>query len=134
MITCREFLRALPARDILARRNQRGYIVASLCEEDCARRLVEMRCLILLPMLVALASAQEFRGIFGGRVTDQEGAGAPKEKVTATETRTGAVSTAYSETSGAYTIPFLALGHYEIAAEAPGFKKFVRKGLTLSAG
>src|SRR6266567_7262886 len=39
-----------------------------------------------------------------------------------------------SEASGAYTIPFLAPGEYEIAAEAPGFKRSVRQGLKLGMG
>lgn len=92
------------------------------------------RWIFLLPVLAAMLSAQEFRGSFSGTVTDAQGAAIAKAKITATETRTGAKSTAYSETSGSYTIPFLGLGEYEITAEAAGFKKAVRQGLTLSAG
>src|SRR5437867_1378666 len=98
------------------------------------REVSVRRWMLWLPLLAAILSAQEFRGTFSGSVTDAQGAGIAKAKITATETRTGSKSTVYSEASGAYTIPFLSLGEYEIAAEAPGFKKLVRQGLTLSAG
>jgi hypothetical protein len=78
--------------------------------------------------------AQEFRGTFSGSVTDAQGAVVPQNKIVATEMRTGVKSETHSETSGAYTIPFLAPGEYEIAAEVTGFKKFVRQGLTLEPG
>ena len=90
--------------------------------------------MFLLLGMAALLSAQEFRGTFSGSVTDPQGAVIPKVKITATETRTGVKATVSSEDSGAYTIPFLALGIYKIEAEAPGFKKFSRDGLTVSAG
>jgi hypothetical protein len=79
-------------------------------------------------------SAQEFRGTFSGTVTDAQGAAVAKAKIVATETRTGAKSETVSEASGAYTIPFLAPGEYEIAAEVPGFKRSVRQGMTLGMG
>ena len=82
----------------------------------------------------AAAFAQEYRGTFSGSVTDPQGSAVPKVKIVATETRTGTKSTALSDATGEYTIPFLALGVYDITAETPGFKTFSRKGLTLSAG
>ncbi|MGD0774310.1 MAG: carboxypeptidase-like regulatory domain-containing protein [Candidatus Solibacter sp.] len=88
----------------------------------------------LLVSLTTILSAQEFRGTFSGMVTDAQGGAIGKVKIVATETRTGTKSATYSEASGAYTIPFLAPGEYEITAEAPGFKKFVRQGLALDSG
>ena len=93
--------------------------------------------LTLLTAVVLLSAplfAQEFRGTLSGSVTDAQGAPIPKAKVVATETRTGSKSETLSETSGEYTIPFLTPGEYEIAAEAQGFKRFARAGITLSAG
>ncbi|MGA7237231.1 MAG: carboxypeptidase regulatory-like domain-containing protein, partial [Bryobacteraceae bacterium] len=58
----------------------------------------------------------------------------PGAQVVATETRTGTKTTATTETTGAYSLPFLPLGEYEISVDAPGFKGFLRRGLTLSAG
>jgi hypothetical protein len=89
---------------------------------------------VLCWLAASVLLAQEFRGTFSGTVSDAQGAAMAKVKIVATETRTGAKSETFSEGSGAYTIPFLAPGEYEIAAEAPGFKKFVRQGLTLGMG
>ena len=92
----------------------------------------------VLVVLAGLVSgslfAQEYRGTFSGSVTDAQGAVVPKASVVATETRTGVKTTATSESTGEYTLPFLPPGEYEIAAEAPGFKRTLRQGLTLSAG
>lgn len=93
-----------------------------------------MRRLIFLSLALAAAlSAQEYRGSFNGTVTDAQGAGIPRTKVVATETQTGVKTSVESDASGAYTIPFLPLGEYELRAEAAGFKVFTRKGLKLSA-
>ncbi len=92
------------------------------------------RFILLLSLAASSLFAQEFRGTISGTVTDAQGAAIPKVKVVAMETRTGVNTTAFSETSGQYTIPFLALGDYEINAEVPGFKKFTRAGIKISAG
>src|SRR5436190_22195636 len=96
-----------------------------------------MRSTSLVSFVLFLAGSvygQEFRGAFSGTVTDAQGAAIAKAKIIATETRTGTKSQGSSESSGAYTIPFLSPGLYEIAAEAPGFKRASRTGLTLNAG
>src|SRR5437867_2563903 len=82
----------------------------------------------------SILSAQANRGTISGSVTYASGGDIAKARITATETRTGVKTTAASESSGAYNLPFLALGEYQIAADAPGFKKFVQQGITLSAG
>ena len=87
-----------------------------------------------LLLLAGLAFGQENRGTLSGIITDPSGSPIPKAKIVATETRTGTNSSAVSEDTGQYTIPFLAPGEYQISAEAPGFKKELRKGITLSAG
>lgn len=98
-----------------------------------------MRVHVLIPLLLVIPAfpalfAQEYRGTISGAVTDPAGGAIAKAQITVTETRTGVRSTAVSDNSGAYSVPFLALGKYDISAEAPGFKKAVRSGITLSAG
>ncbi len=78
--------------------------------------------------------SQENRGTISGSVTDATGAAIAKVKIIARETNTGVQTSVNSENSGAYTIPFLALGEYSITAEAPGFKKYTQTGITLNAG
>ena len=92
------------------------------------------RFLFTLLAMTAVLCAQEYRGSFSGTVSDQTGAAIPKAKVVATATATGAKTTVYSGNSGAYTIPFLPPGTYDLSAEAPGFKQFVRQSLKLDAG
>ena len=92
------------------------------------------RLAVLGGLLVGGSLAQEYLGTFSGMVSDPQGAAIPRAVVVATETRTGSKTTTLCEETGAYSIPFLAPGEYELSAEAPGFKRAVRKGLTLSAG
>lgn len=91
------------------------------------------RLLAVMPIAAFLLCAQQ-RGTISGQVTDPSGGPVGRAVVTATETRTGVNTRVITESSGAYTIPFLPLGQYDIAAEAPGFKRFVREGIVLSAG
>jgi hypothetical protein len=92
------------------------------------------RFYLLLLATATLLCAQEFRGTFSGTVSDATGSAIPKAKVTATETRTGQKTTVNTEGSGAFTIPFLPPGEYDISVEAAGFKTSQRHGLTLEAG
>src|SRR5690242_4991466 len=80
------------------------------------------------------AFGQEFRGTISGLVTDATGAAVAGAKITATEVRTGTKTQTVSEPTGQYTIPFLAPGQYQIAAQMPGFKEFVRRDINLGAG
>ena len=93
-----------------------------------------MRALVITLLLTTMLCAQEYRGTFSGSVTDAQGAAIAKARIVVTEKRTGSKSEATSESSGAYTIPFLAPGEYEISAQAPGFKRFVRSGVSLGMG
>lgn len=88
----------------------------------------------LAALFATLAVAQEFRGTFSGSVLDPQGGAVPRARIVATEVRTGVKTSTTSEDTGAYTIPFLAPGEYQITAEADGFRRFVQRGLTLSAG
>ena len=89
---------------------------------------------VFLCLAGGLLHAQEFRGTFSGTVKDRQGAAIPRAKVTASAVSTGVTTTTLTETSGAYTIPFLQPSEYTLRAEAPAFKVAVRQGLTLSTG
>ncbi len=89
---------------------------------------------LVILCLPAMLAAQEFRGTISGSVVDPQNAFVPNVKIIATEIRTGTKSQTVSDTSGRYTIPFLAPGTYEITAETGGFKRFVQNGLSLEIG
>jgi hypothetical protein len=74
------------------------------------------RVAFLILSISGAACAQEFRGAISGSVTDPGGAAIAGVNVNATETRTGAKSKTVTDAAGAYTLPFLPPGVYEITA------------------
>ncbi len=81
-----------------------------------------------------LSFAQEFRGTISGRVLDASGAAVPNAKIQAVNTANNEVSNASSDTSGAYSMPFLRPGMYKLTVTAQGFKTFVRENITIQVG
>ena len=58
----------------------------------------------------------------------------PRVKVEIKNIGTNVAITTVTDSAGQYTVPFLKPGAYRVTVEAPGFKKFVREGLSLSVG
>lgn len=80
------------------------------------------------------AAAQETRGTILGNVTDSSGAVVPAAQVTITNLDTNTVTRVTTNAAGLYEAPLLLPGSYEIAAEASGFRKLVRRGIVLNVG
>src|SRR5437868_14588384 len=57
-----------------------------------------------------------------GVVKDSSGASVPGSMVTIRNTDTGSIRTATTESDGAYRVPGLLVGHYEVKVEHAGFK------------
>lgn len=93
-----------------------------------------MLCRIALVTLSALPLlwAQEYRSTVSGLITDAQGAAIPNVSVTLLERATGARFKAASSETGQYTIPLVPPGQYELAAELPSFKKYIRENVTVS--
>ena len=87
---------------------------------------------VLLVGLPSLAFGQEATIV--GTVTDPSGAAVPNAKVTITNAETGASRTITSNESGQYVVPNLNIGHYDVRAEAGGFKAALRSGIVLNVG
>ncbi len=90
---------------------------------------------VLLLSVVALSftvKAQDATIV--GTITDPSGAAVPNVKVSATSIETGLVSTGVTSDSGTYVLPELRIGHYDVKAEASGFKIAEQKGLVLQVG
>lgn len=81
--------------------------------------------------LMTPAFAQEFRATISGHVYDSSGGAIPNATVTAKNVGTNETNTATSNSSGAYTIPFLRPGNYQLTASASGFKQYVQDNLVL---
>jgi hypothetical protein len=86
---------------------------------------------VIIMLCSMFASAQEFRGVISGQVTDPSGAVVPNAMIEALREGTQQPYTAQSNGSGIFSIPYVLPGRYDITVEAPGFKKAVRTGVNL---
>src|SRR5512139_296032 len=71
--------------------------------------------------------AQEFRGSIAGHVADVTGGVLPGVTVTARNDATNVTSTTVTTDKGAYLVPYLPPGVYEVAVELMGFKRETRQ-------
>jgi len=90
--------------------------------------LALLLCAVSLP-----AWAQLDTGSIVGVVQDKSGALLPDSKVTVTNTRTGRVYEAQTNSAGEYEVPGLPAGLYKMAAEHVGFKTRVVDKIVLYA-
>jgi hypothetical protein len=96
----------------------------------CVRRTVV--CLVAVLILAAIPSAAQLpTGTILGTVKDSSGASIPGAMVTLRNTDINLTKTATTEVDGSYRFPELPVGHYEIKAEAPGFRTETHTGLNL---
>jgi len=77
--------------------------------------------------------SQTDRGTITGTVADASSAVIPGANVTATNSQTTAKYETVSTETGNYTLTQLPAGTYEVTVELPGFKKYVRQGVTVLA-
>src|SRR5262245_10214672 len=98
------------------------------------RRVTALVSLILFVTTTAQLYAQGTNVVLSGTVTDPSQAMIPGTQITATNVRTGVVSTAITNEVGIYNFPSLQPGVYRVTAELPGFKKHVYNDVTLEVG
>ncbi|HWQ55449.1 MAG TPA: TonB-dependent receptor [Bryobacteraceae bacterium] len=89
------------------------------------------RSMILLLPLAAALFGQEFRATIVGRVSDTSGAVIAGARVTATNVDTNTNINATTTATGDYVVPGLQPGRYQLRVQNPGFKAYVRDGITL---
>src|SRR6266550_767327 len=101
-----------------------------------ANKLSNLRyLLILFVLLVGLpfrASAQDATIV--GTVTDPSGSVIANAKITVTNLETSLTHSFTTNETGQYVLPDLHIGHYDVKAEASGFKVAEQKGLVLNVG
>ena len=99
-----------------------------------------MAILPLRPLLVftlfAASSAwgQDTRGAIFGHVVDPHASAIPDAHVVVTNTDTNVSTELKTNDSGYYDANLLVSGNYQVAVEAAGFSKAIRKGLVLPIG
>jgi hypothetical protein len=91
--------------------------------------------LAILYVSLVLSSSSSFsqtvRATLTGNVTDTSGAAVANAEVTVTESDQGVQRTVKTNSVGAYTLPELSPGSYEIKVESSGFKTIIRSGINL---
>jgi hypothetical protein len=85
-------------------------------------------------LFASLLRAQTPTATLTGIVKDQSGGTIITAKVSVKNTGTNVTRDVLTNKDGAYTIPLLDIGEYEVSVEATGFKKEVKTGITLQVG
>src|SRR5271157_413827 len=96
----------------------------------CVRFAVTILVLSLIP---TLSFGQVTTGTIFGTVTDAQGAAVQKATVTVTDVSKGTTDTTTTNDSGNYTVTHLIPDTYSVKIEAPGFKSFEQKSVTVIA-
>jgi outer membrane receptor protein involved in Fe transport len=91
-------------------------------------RFTCLHAILVLAMALILTlplAAQDATGRIIGVVTDPTGSVIPKAKITVKSADTGATNETTTGVDGAYQVLLLPVGHYNVSAEAQGFRKTV---------
>src|ERR1051326_651529 len=101
--------------------------------------MMDVRCsiwpgVVLAMLAVVPARGQEFRALVSGRIADSTGAVIANATLTIVSQATGARSTTVTGSDGNFALPQLMPGVYDLTAEAHGFRRYIRQGITLAVG
>ena len=91
--------------------------------------ILSVICILVISTAVL---AQTTLGTITGRVLDSSCAAIAGAVIAATNNGTAVVYRTKTNEAGNYVLQQLAVGSYELAVEAKGFRKFVRKNIELS--
>lgn len=94
-----------------------------------------LRPFFLLAMLAPIVSlwGQSERGTISGTITDTSGAVIQNAKITVTNTSTNTAVTIQTNDTGAFNVPNLVVGSYNVRVEMQGFKPALVSGITVNA-
>ncbi|MBP1608507.1 MAG: TonB-dependent receptor [Acidobacteria bacterium] len=93
------------------------------------RSTITAICCLLV--VAGAAIAQSDRGTITGTVSDPAGAVIAGAAIELKNINTGAIYQAQSSSTGNYTIGQLPAGKYQMSSSVPGFKQFIRTGITV---
>src|SRR5579875_3632798 len=97
--------------------------------KSCLKRFVALA--VCLACLVTEAAWAVAGGSLSGMIKDPSGAAIPKAQLTLTNVEQKTTFKSTSDARGFYSFPALPVGHYDLRAEAPGFKTQEKKNLTI---
>ena len=97
-----------------------------------------MRRLLILVVAISLvagtATAQNASSELRGEVVDDQGLALPGVTVVATNQDNGQFRETVANVDGSFFFPVMAPGTYEITAELPGFRRYIRPDIPLTVG
>jgi len=88
--------------------------------------------LFMVVLCIGTLSAQTFRGMIVGTVTDKSGAVIAGAQVTARNVNTGLTRRAITSADGSYSITELPIGRYEVTVSQKDFRTFVASGVVVN--
>jgi hypothetical protein len=93
-------------------------------------------CVLAFLGILVFSSAAwaQTTGAIRGSVKDPSGAVVPGAQITATLAGTDTTRAVTTDKDGSFEVVELQVGHYSLAVEAPGFKKFVVKDIAVDIG
>src|SRR5215469_10372370 len=86
----------------------------------------------LMLLTAGMLLAQQETASIRGTVADPSGLAVRLAQVSAIQAETGLERQARSDAEGNFLLVLLPIGHYRLQASAPGFKKYVQDGISLS--
>ena len=92
------------------------------------RFAIRLSCLLLSLVVAAWGAVA---GSMSGTVKDPSGSVVPNVELTVHELNTGLVYRTQTDAKGYYMLPVLPVGHYDLEAQAPGFRSYRRNGIVL---
>src|SRR5438045_2792863 len=95
------------------------------------RQTITWAFLVLTALLVPLRAADP-TGTISGSVLDSSSAPVPKARVTVTNIATGLNRETLTASDGGFVFPLVPVGPYTISVEAPGFRRFEQRGVTVA--
>ena len=96
--------------------------------------MIRLRGIVPFFLLGCCAFAQTNTGVIRGIVSDPTGSVIAGASVTAVNTATGVKYSASASDAGLYSIPGVPAGGYTVTVEHPGFRRYVRTGVTVTTG
>lgn len=96
------------------------------------RNLINLAALLLLVVALSHPAVGQEAATILGTVTDPSGSVVPNVKISLTQLETREVHDVVTNDAGQYVAANLPIGHYNVSAQAPGFKLTERDGVVLN--
>src|SRR3569833_3093871 len=105
-----------------------------ICSSLQNRETLRWALLVVLAVFGTCSTAFAQQATVVGTVTDPAGAALPNVNITVTNAESSVAKSIQTNSAGQYVIPDLNIGHYNVKAEATGFKTIEQKNIALEVG